>query len=375
MTRSHLARAIGATARPRETRPAPSLSGRLFRGGAGLGGAFALLLLSTPVSPTETVTADRSAATVIMYHRFGEREYPSTNVRIEQLEAHIRELTSGTYNVLPLERIVDAFRAGHDLPANTVAITIDDAYLSTYTEAWPRFREAGLPFTVFVATDPVDNGLANFLTWDQLREIRDGGGGIGHHTASHLRMVGASDERIWREIRKASERYRQELGEIPRLFAYPFGEASRDVRDKIIKAGFAAAFGQHSGVAYEGADRFYLPRFPLNENFGSLERLRLAATALPFPVTDVTPIDFFLTRNPPHFGFTVSPEIGSLERLRRYASPGDGGQARIQRLGERRIEVRVDRPFPPGRARFNCTLPARDGRWRWFGMQFYAPGP
>ncbi len=375
MTRSHLARAIGATVRPRETRPAPSLSGKLFRGGAGLGGAFALLLLSAPVSPTETVTADRSAATVIMYHRFGEREYPSTNVRIEQLEAHIRELTSGTYNVLPLERIVDAFRAGHDLPANTVAITIDDAYLSTYTEAWPRFRDAGLPFTVFVATDPVDNGLANFLTWDQLREIRDGGGGIGHHTASHLRMVGASDERIWQEIRKASERYRQELGEIPRLFAYPFGEASRDVRDKIIKAGFAAAFGQHSGVAYEGADRFYLPRFPLNENFGSLERLRLAATALPFPVTDVTPIDFFLTRNPPHFGFTVSPEIGSLERLRCYASPGDVGQARIQRLGERRIEVRVDRPFPPGRARFNCTLPAWDGRWRWFGMQFYAPGP
>lgn len=375
MARSPLACATGATVRPREARPAPGLSGRPFRSGAGLAGAFALLLLPAPVSSTETVTADRSAATVIMYHRFGEQDYPSTNVRIEQLEAHVRELASGTYNVLPLERIVDAFRAGHDLPANAVAITIDDAYLSTYTEAWPRFRDAGLPFTIFVATDPVDDGLANFLTWDQLREIRDGGGAIGHHTASHLHMVGASDERIWGEIRKASERYRQELGEIPRLFAYPFGEASRDVRDKIVKAGFTAAFGQHSGVAHQGADRFYLPRFPLNENFGSLERLRLAATALPLPVIDVTPLDFFLTRNPPHFGFTVSSGVESLERLSCYTSPDDGGPARVQRLGERRIEVRVDRPFPPGRARFNCTLPTREGRWRWFGMQFYVPGP
>ena len=187
-------------------------------------------------------------------------------------------------------------------------------------------------------------------------------------------MVGASDERIWQEIRKASERYQQELGKIPRIFAYPFGEASRDVRGKIIEAGFTAAFGQHSGVAYAGADRFYLPRFPFNENFGSIDRLKLAATALPLPVTDVTPLDFSLTQNPPHFGFTVSSEIRSLKQLNCFASPG-GDPAQIRRLGERRVEVRVNHPFPPGRARFNCTMPTPDDRWRWFGMQFHVPRP
>ncbi len=358
-----------------EARLAPTPREGLLRSAVGLALALALSSFAAPVSSTAAVTADRSAATVIMYHRFGEQDYPQTNVRVEQLEAHIRELTSGAYNVLPLEQVVDAFRTGRDLPSNTVAITIDDAYRSTYTEAWPRFRNAGLPFTLFVATDPVDQGLAGFLTWDQLREIRNGGGRIGHHTASHLHMVSASDERIWQEIHKASERYQRELGEIPRIFAYPFGEASRDVRGKIVEAGFVAAFGQHSGVAHAGADRFYLPRFPFNENFGSVDRLRLAATALPLPVADVTPFDFSLTRNPPHFGFTVSPEIGSLERLSCFASPGSDGPARVQRLGARRIEVRIDRAFPPGRARFNCTLPMGDGRWRWFGTQFYVPGP
>jgi peptidoglycan/xylan/chitin deacetylase (PgdA/CDA1 family) len=326
-----------------------------------------------PVSAPAAISADNTAATIIMYHRFGERDYPSTNVRVEQFEAHIRELQSGPYTVLPLEEIIEAYRAGRELPKHTVAITIDDAYRSVYTEAWPRLRDAQFPFTLFVATDPVDRGLANFLTWDQIREIKAAGGSIGHHTASHLHMVDASAERVVQEIRTASDRYKKELGEVPRVFAYPFGEANLEIRDKIMDAGFIAALGQHSGVAHANADRFYLPRFPFNENFGSVDRLKLAATALPLPVMDVTPRDFSLIVNPPHFGFSVSPEIKSLGRLSCFASPGSGGPAQITRLGDRRIEVRIASAFPAGHARFNCTLPTREGRWRWFGMQFYIP--
>lgn len=334
-----------------------------------------LLALLAPVALPATISADESSATIIMYHRFGESGYPSTNVRVEQLEAHIRELKTGPYTVLPLDQIIDALRTKRPLPENTVAITIDDAYRSVYTEAWPRFRAAELPFTIFVATDPVDQRLGNFMTWDQIRDMKGDGATIGHHTASHLHMVGAPTERIWEEIRKANERYKKELGEVPRIFAYPFGEASLEVRKIIEVAGFVAALGQHSGVAHAEADRFYLPRFPFNENFGSVDRLKLAVTARPLPVTDITPRDLVLDENPPPFGFTVSPEIESLERLNCFASPGSGGPAQITRLGERRIEVRIAQPFPPGRARFNCTLPTREGNWRWFGMQFYVPKP
>lgn len=335
--------------------------------------ALALAYAAVPAPTTAAVTADQSAASIIMYHRFGEGDYPSTNVRIEQFEAHIAELASGRYNVLPLEQIIDAFRSGRTLPKQTVAITIDDAYQSIYTVALPRLRKAGLPFTVFVATDPVDAKFANFLSWDQIREIRDGGGTIGHHTASHLHMADASTERILAEIKKANERYEAELGEIPRIFAYPYGEASLAVRSLIIEAGFVAALGQHSGVAHAEADQFYLPRFPFNENFGSINRLKLVASALPLPVSDITPLDYVLDENPPHFGFSVSPEIPSLDRLSCFASTGSGGPAALTRLGERRIEIRTSQAFPAGRARFNCTLPTREGLWRWFGMQFYVP--
>ena len=76
------------------------------------------------------------------------------------------------------------------------------------------------------------------------------------------------------------------------------------------------------------------------------------------PVTDVVPADPLLTSktNPPAFGFTVADGIGSLDSLRCYA---DGQKVDMQRLGERRVELRVERPYPPGRVRVACTLPGR----------------
>ena len=48
-------------------------------------------------------------------------------------------------------------------------------------------------------------------------------------------------------------------------------------------------------------------------------------------------------------------------------------RTRIERLGDR-VEVRLSAPFPPGRARINCTMPGPDDRWRWYGVQFFIPG-
>ena len=41
-----------------------------------------------------------------------------------------------------------------------------------------------------------------------------------------------------------------------------------------------------------------------------------------------------------------------------------------KRIGKLRIEVRLEEKFPNARGRINCTMAAKDGRWRWFGKQF-----
>ena len=318
--------------------------------------------------------ADDSAV-LFLYHRFGEDSYPATNIRLAEFEAHLAELREGGYAVLPVPVIVAALREGRALPARTVGLTIDDAYLSVYTEAWPRLRAAGLPFTLFVATAPADAGYQGYMSWDEIRELAAAGVTIGHHTVSHAHMTPMTPAAAAAEIEQASARFLAELGVVPTLFAYPYGEYGLALRDQVAGAGFHAAFGQQSSVAHVGADIFALPRFPLNEAYGDIARFRLAANALPRPVREVTPADMLLgANNPPVFGFTLADWVAHTEALVCYAA--SQGKVRIERLGNRRIEVRFDRPFPPGRARVNCTLPGPDGRWRWFGSQFYIPaGP
>jgi len=320
---------------------------------------------------TEPVLAlAETSAVVIMYHRFGESEYPSTNTKLEQLDEHIAELTSGAYTVLPVAEIIEKIRQGIALPERTVGITIDDAYRSIYTQAWPKFRDAGLPITVFVATAQVDNGSSKNLTWDQIREMTDSGlVSIGHHSVTHLHMASASQERNINEIENAFQRFEKELGKRPVLLAYPYGEASLDVIKLVRNARLEAAFGQHSGVIGGIGDMFYLPRFAMNEKYGDLARFRMALNARALHVSDSTPSEHLIgERNPPAIGFTLKSKSIDTSGLACFTS--HDGKAKLEHLGPARIEVRVSRPFPKGRSRLNCTLRGRDGRWHWLGRQF-----
>ena len=51
--------------------------------------AAALLLTAWTLAPDLARAADQ--AVILMYHRFGETKFASTNIRLEQFEAHITE--------------------------------------------------------------------------------------------------------------------------------------------------------------------------------------------------------------------------------------------------------------------------------------------
>ena len=347
--------------------------GPAFRRARTCAAVFLMLMaLSVPSRGAAAAPPADNGAAVIMYHRFGESDLPSTNIRIEQFDAHIRELTGGGYSVLPLPEILAALRENRPLPDRSIGITIDDAFASVYAEAWPRLKAAGLPFALFVSTTPLDQGYAGYMTWDQLREMIAGGGvTVGHHSAAHAHMAKRSAEANRADIAGASARFRAQLGEVPAVFAYPYGEYSAELRGIVAEAGFAAAFGQHSGAIGRTSDRLALPRYPLSEAYAGMDRFRLVANSLPLPVTDVTPADPLVRAdsNPPLFGFSILEGITGLSALNCFASRNE---VTLERLGESRIEVRLAKPLRAGRSRVNCTMPGPDGRWRWFGRQFYA---
>ena len=323
------------------------------------------------LAPLPTLAAD--SAVVVMYHRFGESSLPSTNIHIEQFEAHLDELADPRYNVLPISEILSKLWAREPLPDRTVGISIDDAFLSVYKEAWPRLRDAGLPFTLFVATKALDERVRGYMSWDQLRELHAAGVSVGSQTHSHPHMPRGSKAQNLQELRISNERFRAELGLTPDVIAYPYGEYSLAVRDAAKETGFAFGFGQHSGAIHHRQDMFYLPRFSMNQAYGGLNRFKLAVNALPLPMKDVTPADPLLSEetNPPPFGFTVTgPAVRRLPRLSCYEARQ--GKLKLELLGPR-VEVRLGEALAKGRSRVNCTMQTRNGRWRWFGIQFYLP--
>ena len=352
----------------------PSKVETLSYGKPQLGSIILLVYLSVFFNSTAASANDMlSSAAVFMYHRFGESNYPSTNVRMEQFRAHLKEIRDGSYKVIPLPDIVAAFRRKEPLPDKAIALTVDDAFLSVYNRAWPLLKKAGLPFTLFVTTDVLDANRPGYMSWEQVRALAAAGVTIGSQTASHPHLPTLKQAELNEELMGSNARFRSELGFAPDLLAYPFGEFGLREREAARASGFIAAFGQHSGIAHSSEDIFGLPRFAMNEKFSSMKRFRLAGNGLPLPVFDVLPVDTVIRGiNPPNLGFTVADGINDLENLACFAS-NMSSATRIERLGARRFEVRLKKPFSPGRGRINCTLRANENRWRWFGRQFFIP--
>lgn len=318
---------------------------------------------------------DRHSAVILLYHRFGEDQYPSTSIRLAQFDAHLDYLEENSFTVVPLSRIVEAMRSGTPLPDRSVAITVDDSFQSFADEGWPRLKARGFPATLFVSTDAVDDGYSDFTSWDTLRRLAKEGLEIGHHGAAHIDMVAAGVEEALADIDMASARFEAELGFVPDLLAYPFGAYSVPLAKAIERKGFAGAAAQYSGAVALSDDRYQIPRFALNERYGEQDRFELLIRSRALAVDHVVPEHVVLDKrsmNPPAYGFTLSEPIPGLSAMNCFAS-NQAERIQPKVIAERRVEVRLERAFGSGRQRITCTLPGPDGRWFWRGRFFYVP--
>ncbi len=312
----------------------------------------------------------KNSATVFMYHKFGVSKYPSTSVTISQFESHINELTKDKYNILPLNFIIDTVINDGDLPINTIGISIDDADKSFFEIGWPLFKENNIPVTLFVTTGTISNNNKNYLNWDQIRKLKEEGVTIGAHSHTHSHMPDLKIEEVRKEIEISNKIFLKELGEIPSLFAFPYGEASNEIIDLIKEYKFKVAFGQHSGIINETSNMYYLPRFSLNEKYGEIERVKFAASSKGLGVYDFIPSNPTINENPPFIGFSLLDDKLTTS-LNCFIFDMNGQVDReIYKFNER-VEIRLSRELSKGRSRINCTAKDSEGYWRWFGHQFY----
>ena len=302
-----------------------------------------------------------------MYHRFNENKYPSTNIQMNIFKEHIEIIKNSNYTFSNPKEFGENFELSKI--NKEILITIDDAFLSFYLEAWPYLKKNKIPFILFVSTEPV--GKKGYMTWEQIKEVEaEKFTVIGHHSHSHEYLIDKDNNFFVSDIKKANEIFLKNLGYIPNLFSYPFGEYSKFMRD-YISENFDYAFGQHSGVIDLNKDKFELPRFPINENYGKLKRFNSIINSFPLEYEHLLPLEKKLSveNNPPNLQVKFFKEQKNLSNINCYSNEGNVWERSKTNFANNSLTIEFREAFKPRRGRINCSL-NDNGKWRWFGVQF-----
>ncbi|MEK9786994.1 MAG: polysaccharide deacetylase family protein [Candidatus Pelagibacter sp.] len=303
----------------------------------------------------------------IMYHRFDENKYPSTNIQMEVFLKQIQLIKDLNYSFIHPED----FEKNFNIPKKQkkILITVDDAFQSFYEVAWPFLKENRIPFILFVSTEPVGN--RGYMTWEQIREVeKEKFAVIGHHSHSHEYLIDKTNEDFEEDIETANRIFNEKIGYVPSLFSYPFGEYSEFMRNYISKK-FTYAFGQHSGVIDVNKEKFQLPRFPINENYGELKRFTSIIKTYPLEYKELLPVEKKLNKsnNPPSFSVEFFKDQKNIKNINCYSNEGNQWEKSNIIFNDTILNINFREAFLPRRGRINCSL-NDDGKWRWFGTQF-----
>jgi len=303
----------------------------------------------------------------LMYHRFNENKYPSTNINMDVFRDQIDIIKKLNYNFYNPKFLIEEFDKPKD--NKKILITIDDGFKSFYNEAWPYLKKNKIPFILFVSTEPV--GKNGYMNWDEIKEIENSEYGyIGHHSHTHEYLIDMNETEFINDIETSTKIFKDKLGYSPLIFSYPFGEYSLYMK-QYIKDNFKIAFGQHSGVIDINKDKFELPRFPINEKYGELKRFKSLINYSPLEYEFLKPEEKKLSDNdnPPKLIVQFFENQKNIKNINCYSNDGGDWKKSDLKFSGSTMTIIFKQPFIPRRGRINCSLNDK-GKWRWFGTQF-----
>ena len=303
----------------------------------------------------------------LMYHRFNENKYPSTNIQMNVFEQHIKIIKDKKYDFYDPKEFDLNFKKPKK--GKKILITIDDGFTSFYENAWPFLKENQIPFILFISTEAVGN--SGYMNWNEIKEIeKEKFAYIGNHSHSHDYLVDFSEQKFLKDIDKSIEIFRNKLGYNPIFFSYPFGEYNKLIKNYITK-NFKYSFGQHSGVIDVNKDIFELPRFPINEKYGDLERFKFLINLQPLQFKKLLPDEKYISdkNNPPNFSVEFFKDQKNLENINCFSDEGNKWEKSYTSINNNILKIKFRDKFLFRRGRINCSL-NDNGIWRWFGIQF-----
>jgi len=115
----------------------------------------------------------------LMYHRFDEHKYPSTNIQMDIFKEQINIIENLDINYLHPKNLEEEISKPNKV--KKILLTIDDGFQSFYDKAWPVLKTKNIPFILFISTAYV--GKKGYMNWEQIKEVEESGLGIiGNHS-------------------------------------------------------------------------------------------------------------------------------------------------------------------------------------------------
>jgi peptidoglycan/xylan/chitin deacetylase (PgdA/CDA1 family) len=240
---------------------------------------------STPVPVTfipmpaviENKIADKLWIPILVYHRIGiapknaDSVYKSLTIEPDWFEKHLKYLKEHGFETVNYADVAAYFGNGTPLPigvnAKPVMINFDDGYRGVYEFALPIMQKYNMFGTVFVITNSA--GRSGYMTWDQLKIMRDAGVEMGSHTVWHPDLTKSLKAPF--EITESKKRLETELGVPVVAFAYPSGKYNKKIEDLVKNAGYKLGRSYTTGNWIEKDKLFSIPVVKIYANVG-LER-------------------------------------------------------------------------------------------------------
>ena len=165
---------------------------------------FLIICLFYTIVPSKLLLAasdniDRGII-ALMYHRFDENKYPSTNIKMKDFIKQINLIKENNFYFINANQFeTDLLKKKNK---KKILITIDDGFLSFYKNAWPVLKKNKIPFILFVSTKEV--GSRGYMNWEQIKEIaNENFVHIGNHSHSHGYLINQNDKAIINDINKS----------------------------------------------------------------------------------------------------------------------------------------------------------------------------
>jgi peptidoglycan/xylan/chitin deacetylase (PgdA/CDA1 family) len=210
-----------------------------------------------------------SAATILVYHRFGPAVANAMTITTASFTSQLDYLRARGYQIVPLRRVVDFAAGKGTIPPRSVAITVDDAHRTVFTEMKPIVERYRIPVTLFVYASAISNA-SYAMTWDQLSALKATGWfDIESHTYWHpnfkiarRRLTPAEFDAFARsQFLKSRAALERHLGLGPDLLAWPFGIYDDDLIRIARECGFVAGFTIEQRPVRRGDNVMALPRY------------------------------------------------------------------------------------------------------------------